>query len=95
MIGYNGPQFANLAKNLPLHISSQNNNQKEYEAGQILHPFPTPPLSTSELGLVATQVQWRMVYLSTLVSLGINDFIDPSTYLLSYCSVDNAYSYFY
>ena len=96
MIGYNGPQFANLAKNQPKVIDAA--LKKECEAGRILGPFSTPPLSnfcTSGLGLLPKHDGgWRVIYhLSAFVGLSINDFIDPSTYSLSYCLVDNAYAF--
>ena len=102
MIGYNGPQFANLAKNLPSAYQQPEVIDatliKECEAGRILGPFPTPPLSnfrTSGLGLVPKHDGgWRIIYhLSAPVGFSINDFIDSSMYSLSYCSVDDAYAF--
>ena len=101
-IGYNGSQFANLAKNLtsahqqPEVIDAA--LKKECEAGRILGPFPTPPLSnfrTSGLGLVPKHDGgWRVIHhLFAPIGLSINDFIDSNTYSLSYCSVDDAYAF--
>ena len=101
-IGYNGPQFANSAKNLSSAYQQPEvidaTLQRECEAGRILGPFPTPPLSnfrTSGLGLVPKHDGgWRIIYhLSAPLGLSINDFIDPSMYSLSYCSVDDAYAF--
>ena len=79
-IGYNGPQFANLAKNLPsAHQQPEVIDtalKKVCEAGRILGPFSTPPLSnfrTSGLGLVPKRDGgWRVIYhLSAPVGLSI------------------------
>ena len=72
--------------------------KRECEAGRILGPFSTPPLGnfrTSGLGLVPKHNGgWRVIHhLSTRIGLSINDFIDPNTYSLSYCSVDDAYAF--
>ena len=66
--------------------------------GQILGPFRVPPLHnfcTSGLGLVPKHDSgWHIIYhLSTPVGFSINDYIDSSTYSLSYCSVDDAYAF--
>ena len=91
-----------MAKNLPSAYQQpeviDTALKKECEAGRILGPFSTPPLSnfrTSGLGLVPKHDGgWRVIYhLSTPIGLSINDFIDPSTYSLSYCSVDDAYAF--
>ena len=100
-IGYTGPQFAHLAKNLPSAFQQPSvidaTLQKECEAGRILGPFPTPPLPnfrTSGLGLVPKHDGgWRIIYhLSAPTTDSINDFIDPLMYSLSYCSIDDAYT---
>jgi len=64
----------------------------------MLGPFPAPPLTnfcTSGLGLVPKHDGgWHIIYhLSAPVGFSINDFIDPSMYSLSYCSVDDAYEF--
>ena len=101
-IGYNRPQFANFANNLPSAYQQPEvidaTLKKECEAGQILGPFPIPPLNsfhTSVLGLVPNHDGgWHIIYhLSTPVGININDFIDSSTYSLSYCFVDDAYTF--
>ena len=100
-IGYTGSQFAHLAKNLPFAFQQPSvidaTLQKECEAGRILGPFPTPPLPnfrTSGLGLVPKHDGgWHIIYhLSAPTTHSINDFIDPLTYSLSYCSIDDAYT---
>ena len=65
--------------------------------GRILGPFQTPPLPnfrTSGLGLVPKHDGgWRIIYhLSASAGQSVNDFIDPFTYSLSYCSIDDAYT---
>ena len=85
MIGYNGPQFANLAKNLlsayqqPEVINTA--LKKIVKQDDFICPFSTPPLGnfcTSGLGLVPKHNgEWRVIYhLSAPVDLSINDFID-------------------
>ena len=66
--------------------------------GRILGPFLILPLHnfcTSGLGLVPKHDGgWRIIYhLSAPVGFSINDYIDSSTYSLSYCSVDDAYAF--
>ena len=100
-IGYTGPQFAHQANNL-LSAHQQTTVidatlQKEYAVGRILGPFQTPPLPnfrTSGLGLVPKHDGgWRIIYhLSAPAGHSVNDFIDPFTYSLSYCSIDDAYT---
>ena len=58
-------------------------------------PFQTPPLEnfrTSGLGVVPKHDGgWRIIYhLSAPDGLSINDFIDPFSYSLKYCSIDDA-----
>ena len=100
-IGYLGPQFAHLATNLaaasrqPKVIYAA--LLKECEAGRILGPFQTPPLPnfrSSGLGLVPKHDGgWRVIYyLSTPALHSINDYIDPDSYSLTYCTIDDAYS---
>ena len=64
----------------------------------MLGPFPAPPLTnfcTSGLGLICKHDGESCIiyYLSAPVGFSINDFIDPSMYSLSYCSVDDAYEF--
>ena len=100
-VGYNGPQFAANAKHLSSalqHPSIINESlKKEIEAGRILGPFTDPPLPNlrcSGLGAIPKQDGgWRIIYhLSAPPGSSINDFIDPNSYSLSYCSVDEAYT---
>ena len=70
---------------------------KECEAGRILGPFQTPPLPNfraSGLGLVPKHDGgWRVIYhLSAPAPHSINDYIDPDSYSLTYCTIDDAYS---
>ena len=99
-IGYEGPQFTYFATNL--QSASQQPKviditiTEECKAGRILGPFQHPPLPnfrTSGLGLVPKHDGgWRIIYhLSAPQNFSINDFIDPSLYSLSYCTIDNAY----
>ena len=101
-IGYTGPQFSYLANNL-LSAYQQpkvidDTLKKECELGRILGPFESPPLPnfrTSGLGLVPKHDGgWRTIYhLSAPPNSSINDFINPDDYSLSYCSIDDAYSF--
>ena len=100
-IGYTGPQFAKQANNL-LSAHQQATVidaklQKECEVGRILGPFQSPPLPnfrTSGLGLVPKHDGgWYIIYhLSAPAGHSINDFIDPLTYSLLCCSIDDAYT---
>ena len=100
-IGYLGPQFAHSANNLasasrqPEVIDAA--LQKECEAGRILGPFQSPPLPnfrSSGLGLVPKHDGgWRIIYhLSAPAPHSINDYIDPNSFSLTYCTIDDAYS---
>ena len=100
-IGYNGPQFSATAKHLSSALQHTDiidgSLKKETEAGRILGPFRTPPLPNlrcSGLGAIPKHDGgWRIIYhLSAPAGSSINDFIDPDTYTLTYCSVDDAYS---
>ena len=100
-VGYTGPQFAYLAKNLPSAHQKPNaidaTLKKECEAGCILGSFQTPPLKnfcTSGLGVIPKHNRgWHIIYhLSAPDGRSINDFIDPFTYSLTYCSIDDAYT---
>ena len=100
-IGYTGPQFDYFASNLqsayqqPEVIDATLN--EECSAGRILGPFDQPPLPnfrTSGLGLVPKHDGgWRIIYhLSAPFAHSINDYIDPQSYSLSYCTIDDAYT---
>ena len=101
-IGYNGPQFPYLAKNL---VSASQQPEvidttlaKECELGRILGPFENPPLPnfrTSGLGLVPKHDGgwWIIYHLSAPPNSSINHFIIQDDYSLSYCSIDNAYDF--
>ena len=100
-IGYLGPQFAHSANDLasasrqPEVIDSA--LQKECEAGRILGPFQSPPLPnfrSSGLGLVPKHDGgWRIIYhLSAPAPHSINDYIDPNSFSLTYCTIDGAYN---
>ena len=100
-IGYTGPQFAHCGNNLPSsfqHPSTLDANIiAECDKGCILGPFETPPLSNfrcSGLGLVPKHDGgWRAIYhLSAPYGSSINDSIDPQVYILTYCSVDDAFA---
>ena len=73
--------------------------KKECEAGRILGPFSTPPLSNfspQDWNLYPSTMVDGMsstIFLHLRIGFIMNDFINPSTYSLSYCSVDNAYAF--
>ena len=98
-IGYNGPHFAHIASHLPTAHTHPNviDNAlaKECSAGRIAGPFPSPPLPSlrcSGLGVVPKKDgTWRVIYhLSAPHSRSINDYINPESFSLSYCSIDDA-----
>ena len=100
-IGYTGPQFAHLANNLPSAYQQPSvidtTLEKECEAGCILGPFKLQNFCTSGLGVVPKyDGEWLIIrykyHLSAPDGLSINDFIDPLSYSLKYCSVDDAYT---
>ena len=100
-IGYAGPQFSHCNGNLPSAYQQpsilDSALAQECKEGRILGPFDTPPLPSfrcSGLGLVPKHDGgWRTIYhLSAPHGDSINDYINPETYSLSYCSVDNAYA---
>ena len=100
-IGYSGPQFAHTATNLqsafPQPSVLDDATASECSFNRVLGPFdslPLPNLRCSGLGLVSKQDgSWRTIYhLSAPPGKSINDFINPDTYALSYCSVDNAFA---
>ena len=101
-IGYTGPQFSCLANNLVSAYQQpeviDNALKKECELGRILGPFESPPLPnfrTSGLGLVPKHDGgWRTIYhLSAPPNSSVNNFINPDDYSLSYCSIDDAYTF--
>ena len=69
-VGYSGPQFANLAKNLPSAYQQpeviDTTLKKECDTGQLLSPFPSPPLPnfcTSGLSLIPKHDGgWHIIY---------------------------------
>ena len=100
-IGYTGPLFLHYSNDLTSsfqHPSTLDNNiTTEYNAGRILGPFGTSPLHNfrcSGLGLVPKHSSgWRAIYhLSTPYGSNINDSIDPDTFSLSYCSIDDTFA---
>ena len=100
-IGFTGPQFAYTASNLQSAFSQpsilDNALVTECSLNRVLGPFDSPPLPNfrcSGLGLVPKQDGgWRTIYhLSAPLGKSINDFINPDTYTLTYCSVDDAFA---
>ena len=101
-IGYTGSQFSCLANNLVSAYQQpeviHNALKKECELGRILGPFESPPLPnfcTSGLGLVLKHNGgWQTIYhLSAPPNSSVNNFINPDDYSLSYCSIDDAYTF--
>ena len=100
-IGYSGPQFAHTATNFQSAFSQpsvlDHALANECSFNRVLGPFDSPPLPNlrcSGLGLIPKQDgSWRTIYhLSAPPGKSINDFINPDTYALSYCSVDDAFA---
>ena len=98
-IAFTGPQFTHIAHNLQsifAHPSIINDALAvECLNNRIIGPFDSlPNLRCSGLGIVPKHDGgWRTIYhLSAPLGYSINDFIDPSTYTLSYCTVDDAYA---
>ena len=100
-IGYTGPQFNHCSRNL--HSAYQNPTTldaviaEERKLGRFLGPFNQPPLlsfRSSGLGLVPKHDGgWRFIcHLSAPHGSSINDYIDPESFSLTYCSVDDAYA---
>jgi len=100
-IGYISPQFSYFASNL--QSASQQPEVidvtlKEYcSAGKILGPFDQPPLSkfhTSGLGLVPKHDGgwWTIYHQSVPFAHSINDYIDPQSYSLTHCTIDDTYT---
>ena len=98
-IGYDGPHFLHTAPHLPTTYTHPHIIDaaiaKECTAGRLAGPYTTPPLPhfrCSGLGVVPKKDgSWRVIYhLSAPHSRSINDFIDPSRFSLSYCTVDHA-----
>ena len=90
-----------FSNNLPSASQQQDildaNITAECQAGRILGPFRTPPLPNfccSGLGLVPKHDgSWHAVYhLFAPYGSSINDSINSQDYMLSYCSVDDAFS---
>ena len=94
-----------LDPNLPNNLPSAHQQpsaidatlKKECEAGHILEPFLTPTLEnfcTSGIGVIPKHNGgWCIIYhLSAPDGLSIIDFIDPFTYSLTYCPIDDAYT---
>ena len=100
-IGYTGPQFTHIAHNLQSAFAHPSiiNDALAVEClnNRIIGPFdslPLPNLRYSGLDIVPKHDGgWRTIYhLSAPLGYSINDFIDPFTYTLSYCTVDDAYA---
>ena len=100
-IGYSRIQFAYTASNLQSAFSQPSVLDDalvtECSLNHVLGPFDSPPLPKfrcSGLGLVPKQDGgWRTIYhLSGPLGKSINDFINPDTYTLTYCSVDDAFA---
>ena len=100
-IGYTGLQFPYYSNNLPSsfqHPSTLDDNiTTECNSRRILGTFSTPPnpnFCCSGLGLVPKHDDaWRAIYhLSAPYSSRINDSIDPDTFTLSYCSINDAFA---
>lgn len=98
-IGYDGPQFAHIAPHLPSAYAYStvvdSAIAKECQANRMAGPYPYPPLPNlrcSGLGVVPKKDgSWRLIYhLSAPHGSSINDFIDPESYSLSYCTIDDA-----
>ena len=98
-MGYAGPQFTYFANNLRSAFQQPEvidaTLKDECETGHVLGPFRHPPLPnfrTSGLGLVPKHDGgWRIIYhLSVPQERSINDYIDPTEYSLSYCTIDDA-----
>ena len=68
-------------------------SKKRWKPGTYLDLLTTL-LRCSGLGTVPKHDGgWRIIYhLSAPPGISINDFIDPNSYTLSYCSVDDAYT---
>ena len=101
---YTGPQFTDIAHNLQSAFAHPSiiNDALAVEClnNRIIGPFdslPLPNLRCSRLGIVPKHDGgWRTIYhLSAPLGYSINDFIDSSTYTLSYCTVDDAYAIVY
>ena len=98
-IGYNGPQFSYVARNLvsalqhPVAVEEE--LRLEMEAGRVHGPFLEPPLPnfrTSGLGVVPKKNgKWRVIlHLSAPAGVSINDSISKEEYTLHYISMDDA-----
>ena len=88
-----------MANNLPSAHQQLNaidaTLKKACEASRVLGTFQTSPFfRTSGLGVIPKHDGgWHIIYhLSAPDGRSINDFIDPFTYSLTYCSIDDAYT---
>ena len=101
-ISYSGPQFPHLANNLASAYQKPDVIDAflhcKCESGRILGQLPSPPLpnfQTSGLGLVSKHDGgWRIIFyhLSAPAQHSINDYIDPKSFSLTHCTIDDAYS---
>ena len=95
-IGYEGPHFPHIARHLPsAHAHPDiitDALAKECLAGRLAGPYDTPPLPCSGLGVVPKKDGgWRTICdLSSPAGSSINDFIDPTSFSLHYCTIDPA-----
>ena len=96
VLGYTGPQFAHLVKNLPTAYQQPDvidvTLQRECEAGRILGPFTSQPLPNfriSGLDLIPRRLADNIPFICPRGS-SINGYI-ASLYSLSHCSIDDAY----
>ena len=103
-IGYNGPQFLNIAHNLVsdlYHLGIVKEElSHEIKAGRVRGPFLEPPLPnfrTSGLGYVPKKNgKWRVIlHLSAPAGVSINDSISREEYTLHYISIDDAVKLLY
>ena len=100
-VGYRGPRFPCVAPHLPsAYIHSDiidKSITEELTAGRLAGPFSFSPFNNircSGLGVVPKRGGgWRIIYdLSSPPGSSVNDFIDPDSFSLSYCTIDDAAS---
>ena len=100
-IGYRGPRFFRLSKNLPTAKSNpekiSENLTKEVQLGRVAGPFSFPPfpnLQVSPLGIIPKKhsEKFRTIFHLSYPKSGdsINSFIDKDSYSLSYVTIDEA-----
>eukprot|EP00731_Ephydatia_muelleri_P031197 Em0022g711a len=103
-IGYNGPQFLNIAHNLVsalYHLGIVKEElSHEIKAGRVRGPFLKPPLPnfrTLGLGYVPKKNgKWRVIlHLLAPAGVSINDSISREEYTLHYISIDDAVKLLY